>query len=121
MRVARANSGRPDNPPVSLAKPWSRKPVARQRRVRHDDAVDAVRKDHAHDLGQVVVGEIGRELDEQRRHLPVERGARLLHADKQRIERLGRLEIAQARRIGRGNIDGEIARHRGHALRCPST
>src|SRR3989304_10213668 len=59
-------------------------------------------------------GNSGGELDQERRLTP-RGGARFLHALEQRIERLGRLEIAQARRVGRGDVDGKIARHLGHA------
>ena len=50
-------------------------------------------KDHAHDLRQIIVGEIGRKLDQERR-LARKLVTRLLHALKKRAERLGRLEIA---------------------------
>src|SRR3990170_4494252 len=41
--------------------------LAGERRVRHDDAVDAVGDDHAHHLWQILLGNIGGELDSKDR------------------------------------------------------
>src|SRR5581483_2422184 len=55
------------------------------------------------------------ELDEEWR-LTGKSAAGCLHALEQSIESGGSLEVAQARRVGRGDIDGEVARHRAHTL-----
>ena len=45
--------------------------------------------------------------------------ARIDHARQQVVERAGLLQIAQARRVGRGNIDGDVARDRREPLDQP--
>ena len=37
--------------------------------------------------------------------------ARLQHARQQLVERRRRLQVAQSRRVGRGYVDREVARH----------
>ena len=45
--------------------------------------------------------------------------ARIDDARQKVVERLGLLQLAQARRVGRGNVDGDVARHGGEALDQP--
>ena len=100
MRVARTKSGLPDNPPELGGEAPVLQPFAGQRGVRHHDAVDAIRFDHADDGRKVGIGDIGGELDEKRRPL-LRLAPRLLHPREQRSEHLRRLQVAQARRVGR--------------------
>ena len=73
-----------------------------------------MRLDHAHNVRKIGIGDVGRELDQERRALP-RRTPRLLHPREQRSESFRCLQIAQAWRVGRGDVDGEIVGDRAHA------
>ncbi len=62
--------------------------------------------------------EVGRDLDQKRHRpgAPAHPLARVEHAGEQIVERLGLLQIAQAGRVGRGDVDGEIAGDGGEGL-----
>ena len=83
----------------------------RDRGVRHDQAVDFPRARHPDDVVDLDLAEVGRDLHQQRLAAmclgdPV---ARVDHAGEEIVERLGLLQIAQAGRVGRGDVGGEIA------------
>ena len=98
--MARAKSGLPDDPSQLRSEGRVFHTLAGQRGVRHYDAVDAIGLDHAHDVGKISVGDIGGELDEERRPL-LRLAPRLLHPREQRNKHLRRLQVAQARRVRR--------------------
>src|SRR5438309_11445046 len=87
--------------------------VPRERRVRGDDTVDSVSNDEtcdAVDSGRV---EIRRDLDGERHAAPLflrERGFRGFEMCEKRSERLFVLQIAQAFRIRRADVDRDVAR-----------
>ena len=112
--MARVNSGRPGEPPGLCGKAAILQPVAGERGVRHHDAVDAMRLDHAHNVGKIGIGDVGCELDQERRAL-LHCAPRHLHPREQRSESFRCLQIAQAWRVGRGDVDGEIVGNRAHA------
>ena len=62
--------------------------------------------------------EIGRDLDQHRRRprFAIHARTRLHHAREQLVEHPALLQVAQAGRIGRGNVAGEIARDRREHL-----
>ena len=114
--MASANSGRPESPPSSLRKDAVGEPRrARHGRIRDDHPVDAAGAADAHDIVEVGEPEIGRDL-EQDRLAAVPFGAMVTgveHAGEEIVERRRLLQVAQSRRVRRGNIDGEIARDIG--------
>ncbi len=122
MRVDSLNNGRPDKPPPCAA--LSRAPSEPGREIVVLETIDAVDAMLAGNTDRVVeIGErqIGRDLDQNRRR-PGARPhpfARVDDAAKQFIERLGLLQIAQTGRIGRGDVDGEIAGDGGESLDQP--
>ena len=119
MRVESANSGRPESPPAPVAFAVSRRLGRPTRRVADDHAVDAVAARDADDVVEIAERQIGRDLEQQR---PARRAAgralaRIDHAREQVVERGRLLQVAQARRVGRRDVDGEIARHAARAPR----
>ena len=80
--------------------------------LRDGDAVDASAHQHADDRLQVGFGKIGSELHHDRaprlagRH---QLRPRRQHARQQIVERRRGLQVAQARRVGRGDVDAEVA------------
>src|SRR5665213_3302600 len=67
---------------------------------------------------EIVERQIGRDL-EQHRHRAATWAhtfARIEHTGEQFVEHLGLLQIAQARRVGRGDVDGEIAGDGGESF-----
>ena len=83
-----------------------------------DHAVDAARAGDLNDIVEFGQAEIGRDLEQHRRiagALPHPL-ARVDHLGQEIVERGGLLQIAQARRVRRRYVDGEIARHRREGL-----
>ena len=90
-------------------------------RVAENHAVNAARNADAHDVVEIFKREIWRDLQQHR--LASMPGARLVahmqHARQKIIEHARLLQIAQARRVGRRDVDGEIGRDIGerfHAI-----
>ena len=92
---------------------------ARDRGVRGDDAVEAELEREVGDRVDVGVGEVGRDLDEQRdaahRRGEVARGA---HRGEQRAQLVDRLQVAQAGRVRRADVDDEVVGERRERLRA---
>ena len=108
-------SGSPDRPPVSLRRAERSDGGPRQGRVADDDAVHPEVAADGDDVVEVVVRRIGRDLDHQRHRLGRDR---VLHALQQVGELRAALQVAQARRVGRGDVADEIVgigRERGRA------
>ena len=84
-----------------------------------DHAVDAARARDVNDVVKFGKGQIGRDLEQHRRVAGVlpHALARLDHPGEQIVERRRLLQVAQARRVRRRDVDGEIARHRRQAPR----
>ena len=79
----------------------------RDRRVGDDQAVDAAPKRDADDVVELPVVEVGRDLDEER----FSRSALVARLDRprhERVERVAALQVAQARRVGRGDVDRQV-------------
>ena len=95
----RAFSGAPDSPPSPAAATTAGsvdETLSRDRRVRGDEAGEPETDRQFRDRGHLVVGEIGRDLDEQRR-----RPGGVAHGLEQRPQRLDRLQSAQTRGVRR--------------------
>src|SRR6516162_7875592 len=86
----------------------------RQRGVADNHSVDAVPARRSDDVIELAEREIGRNLDQQGRwsRHSAHAHARVHHARQKTVEHLRLLQLAQAWSIGRGDIDGEVARHR---------
>src|SRR5262249_31397169 len=99
---------------VTILEPGRRQ----HRRVADDHAVDAVPACRANHVVKLVEREVGRDLDQHRRRpgFAADAGARLHHARKELVECPAALQVAQARRVRRGDVAGEIARHRREHL-----
>ncbi len=115
----------------TAAGPTSRRPLwrcgfAQARRPRHrgvadDHAVDPARARDADDVVEIGSDRsgaifsstgVGPACGATRSRASITRA-------KQIVEHCGLLQVAQARRVGRGNIDGDVARHRREALDQP--
>ena len=122
MRVASLNSGRPDSPPASRARSRSRKDGRpRDRGVAHDHAVDAGLARDADHVVEIGEREIRRDLEQHRQRADA-RACLFAHghdARQQIVERARFLQVAQAGGIGRGDVDGEVARHRREHFHQP--
>ena len=81
-------------------------PSTRRARAIPDDVVELAERD------------IGRDLDQDRCRsgFPADAGARVDHARGQLVEHVCLLQVAQAGRVGRRDVDGEIAHHRREHL-----
>ena len=81
--------------------------------VGDDHAVNAARAGYGHDVVKFSLVKIGRDFQEHRLAAIafVRTIAGVEHARQQIVERRRLLQIPQARRVGRGNVDREIARH----------
>ena len=88
------------------------------RGIADDHAVDPARARDPHDVVELAEREIGRDLDQHRRRsgFPADAGARVDHARDQLVEHFCLLQVAQAGRVGRRDVDGEIAHHRRERL-----
>ena len=119
MRVASANSGRPESPPASFAIVRSRRvvgrasvvlptimPSTRCRRATPTTSSSSVRVRSGAILISTGVG-AGAAAHARRAH------PRRARADRRTLRLL---QVAQAGRVGRGNVDGEIARDRRERL-----
>ncbi len=82
------------------------------RGVRDDHAVDPARAADRDDIVERHQVDVGRDLDQHRstHGAPI---ARVDDARDELVERVALLQIAQARRVGRRDVDGEIARDVG--------
>ena len=90
------------------------KPLARDRGVRGDDAVEAEPHDELADAHDLVVVEVGGDLHEQRR-----RAGDGAHGLEQRRERVELLQAAQSGRVRRTHVDDEVVGVRVRAAaRC---
>ena len=89
--------------------------------VANDHAVDPARARYADDVIEVGQRKIGRDLEQHWCRPGGRRDAfaRIDHARQQLVEHGGLLHIPQAGRIGRRDVDRDIARHRGEALDEP--
>ena len=88
--------------------------VARQRRVAHDDPRQAALAGQVDRRVRLVRGEVGGELHQ---HRPRGEAVRAGEAGVDRVEggqdlaeRAGGLEVAQAGRVGRAHVDGDVVR-----------
>ena len=119
MRVESANSGRPESPPDSLAvlascKPGGRAtvvlptimPSTRRRRAAPTTSSSSLKVRSGAILMRSGV----------RPGLPAHARARVDHAGEQIVEQLALLQVAQAGRVGRRDVDREVARHRREGL-----
>ena len=90
----------------------------RQRGVGDDHAVDPARARDVHDVVEFGQAQIRRDLEQHRRIAGILAHplARIDHLGEQVVERRGLLQVAQARRVRRGDVDGEIARDRRERL-----
>jgi hypothetical protein len=104
MRTAAA---RKDRPPLVYIGTRAARGTG-DRGVGNDDPIDAAPTRHGDDVVQVGERDVRRDLQEHRRS---GRGICpcIEHARQEIVERRRLLQVAQARRIGRGNVDGEIA------------
>ena len=93
----------------------------RQRGVADDHAVDPARTGDADDIVERGERKIRRDLEQHRRRTGCLRHplAGVDHAGQQVIEHGGLLQVAQSRRVWRGNVDDDVARDRGEALDQP--
>ena len=91
-----------------------RQPGARDRGVGGDDAVEPELEREIGDRVDVGVGQVRRDLDQQRhaagRRREVARGA---HGGQERAELVDRLEVAEAGRVRRADVDHEVVGVRG--------
>ena len=71
----------------------------------------AARTRDADDVVEIAERQVGRDLEQHRRRPGARRNpvAHLDDARQQIVERGGALQLAQARRVGRGNVDGDVA------------
>jgi len=94
---------------------------AADRGVADDHAVDLAHPRHADDIVEVVQRQIGRDLEQHRRRTGIARDAvaGLDDPAEQVVEHGRPLQFAQARRVGRGDVDGDVARDRGDLLDQP--
>ena len=83
-----------------------------------DHAVDPARARDVNDIVEFGQAQIGRDLEQHRRIAGVlpHPLARIDHLCQEIVERRRLLQIAQARRVRRRHVDGEIARHRREGL-----
>ena len=87
---------------------------ARESRVADGDAVDASADENIDDRRQIVLGNIRSQLDHDRplrlarRH---QLRSRRQHPRQEVVESGRRLQVAKPRRVWRGDIDREVARH----------
>src|ERR1700674_5307706 len=118
MRVASANSGRPESPPDSFAVVTSFKfggrvivvlptimPSTRRRRAAPTTSSSSFNVRSGAILTRSGVSPACRLTR-----------ARVDHAGKQLVEQLALLQVAQAGRVGRRDVDREVARHRREGL-----
>ncbi len=123
MRLASGSSGRPDKPPASFAVSTSCRLGGRVTVVL-PTIMPSTRRERAMPTTSSRSGKrkIGRDLEQHRRRPGVRRDAfaGIDHARQQIVEHGGLLHVAQARRVGRRDVDGDIARDRGEALDQPA-
>ncbi len=103
---------------AGLTRTGIRQPATRQRRVRDGDAVDPLCRELHDDSTELVLGNIGRQLDDDRppHFSGIDLfGARVEQTRQQLLERGGILQVAQARRVRRGDVDREVA---GDVVEC---
>ena len=95
-------------------------PVPGHGGVGRDDPVEAELERQVRDRVHVRVGQVRRDLDQQRhaagpRERRVERGA---HRHQHRPEPVHGLQVAQARRVRRADVDHHVVGHGGHRPRA---
>ena len=119
MRVDNRNNGRPDNPPCSFARDCSRNAEGRASVVLAT-IMPSTRRERAMctTSSSSLRAEIRRDFQQHRRIAGIlaHALARIDHLGEQVVERRRLLQIAQARRVRRGDVDGEIARDRRERL-----
>ncbi len=116
--VERSKSGRPESPPDSsrAAAASSGRPMV----VFETTSPSMPRASTMRAMSAICSSSRIRCHLQEHRHLPAVRGRRciscLAHAGEQVVERLGRLEIAQARRVRRAHVHREVRRDGGERL-----
>ena len=118
MTVERWNSGRPDRPPACRASASLR--PARDSVVFETAMPSTPLRRKLHDDGpERVLGDVGRQLDDDRTLRLSRPAISRARASSRRcsssFERGGILQVAQARRVGRGDVDREVA---GDVVEC---